>query len=55
LNWNRPDTAFEQYGDEPGRPIHDPLIQGDGIHPSAAGQRPAHGLLATEIVTLVRA
>ena len=46
--------AFEQYGGEPGRAVADLLLEGDGIHPNAAGQRLVCRLLAAEIAALVR-
>ena len=41
--------AFEEYGGRPGQSIHDLLIAGDGIHPSARGQRLVCELLAAKI------
>jgi hypothetical protein len=32
-------AAFEEYGAEPGHAVDDLLIEGDGIHPNAAGHR----------------
>ena len=44
--------AFEEYGSRPGRSIHDLLMEGDGIHPSARGQLLVCELLAAEIARL---
>ena len=44
--------AFEEYGRRPGRSIHDLLMEGDGIHPSARGQLLVCELLAAEIARL---
>jgi lysophospholipase L1-like esterase/endonuclease/exonuclease/phosphatase family metal-dependent hydrolase len=38
--------VFEDYGKQPGRSINDLLLEGDGIHPNAAGQK-----LVCEILT----
>jgi len=46
--------AFEEHGRRPGRSIHDLLIAGDGIHPSARGQMLVCELLAAEIARLSR-
>ena len=46
--------AFEEYGGVPGQAVADLLLEGDGIHPSAAGQRLVCRLLAAEIAALVR-
>ncbi len=46
--------AFEEYGDEAGQSVHDLLMEEDGIHPSAAGQRLVCRLLAPAIARLVR-
>ena len=47
--------AFEAYGDEPGQSIRELLIAGDGIHPSAAGQRLVCRLLTAALAGLLRA
>jgi lysophospholipase L1-like esterase len=39
-------AAFEEYGAEPGHAVDDLLIEGDGIHPNAAGHRLVCALLA---------
>ena len=41
--------AFEDYGSGPGQSIRDLLLEGDGIHPNARGQRLVCELLAAEI------
>jgi acyl-CoA thioesterase-1 len=46
--------AFEAYGDAPGQPIRELLIAGDGIHPSAAGQRLVCRLLTAALAGLLR-
>ena len=46
--------AFEEHGDEAGQSVHDLLMEEDGIHPSAAGQRLVCRLLAPAIARLVR-
>ena len=46
--------AFEEYGAEPGQSVADLLLEGDGIHPSAAGQRLVCRALAAQIAALVR-
>jgi lysophospholipase L1-like esterase len=45
--------AFEEYGGAPGQAVDDLLLERDGIHPSAAGQRLVCRLLAAEIAALV--
>ncbi|MEE4274954.1 MAG: GDSL-type esterase/lipase family protein [Thermoleophilia bacterium] len=47
-------AAFEEYGDEPGQSVHDLLMEEDGIHPSAAGQRLVCRVLAPAIARLGR-
>jgi len=44
--------AFEDYGSRPGQSIRDLLLEGDGIHPNARGQRLVCELLAAEIARL---
>ncbi len=46
--------AFEAYGDAPGRSIRELLIAGDGIHPSAAGQRLVCRLVTAALAGLLR-
>jgi lysophospholipase L1-like esterase len=46
--------VFEDYGNEPGQSIRDLLLEGDGIHPNARGQRLVCELLAAEIAGFVR-
>ncbi len=46
--------AFEEYGAEPGQSVADLLLESDGIHPSAAGQRLVCRALAAQIAALVR-
>ena len=46
--------AFEEYGGVPGQAVADLLLEGDGIHPSAAGQRLVCRELAAAIVALLR-
>jgi lysophospholipase L1-like esterase len=46
--------AFEDYGDAPGRSIRELLIAGDGVHPSAAGQRLVCRLLTATVAGLLR-
>ena len=45
--------AFEDYGSGPDRSITDLLLEGDGIHPNARGQRLVCELLAAEIARLL--
>jgi len=45
--------AFEEYGSQPGNSIRDLLLDGDGIHPNAAGQRLICRLLAAELSGLI--
>ncbi|MBN2204012.1 MAG: hypothetical protein JW767_03215 [Thermoleophilia bacterium] len=47
-------AAFEEYGDEAGQSVQDLLMDGDGIHPNAAGQRLVCRVLAPAIARLVR-
>jgi len=44
--------AFEDYDSGPGQSIRDLLLEGDGIHPNARGQRLVCELLAAEIARL---
>ncbi|HZL64579.1 MAG TPA: SGNH/GDSL hydrolase family protein [Thermoleophilia bacterium] len=46
--------AFEAYGHAPGQSIRELLIAGDGIHPSAAGQRLVCRLLTATLAGLLR-
>jgi lysophospholipase L1-like esterase len=46
--------AFEEYGAEPGQAVGDLLLEGDGIHPSAAGQRLVCRELAPFVATLLQ-
>ena len=46
--------AFEAYGRAPGQSIRELLIAGDGIHPSAAGQRLVCRLLTAALAGVVR-
>ncbi len=46
--------AFEEYGNAPGQSIRELLIAGDGIHPSAAGQRLVCRLLTAALAGLLR-
>ena len=43
-------SIFEDYGKQPGRSINDLLLDGDGIHPNAEGQRRVCELLTEQIV-----
>ena len=45
--------AFEAYGDAPDQSIRELLIAGDGIHPSAAGQRLVCRLLTATVAGLL--
>lgn len=47
-------AAFEEYGVEAGQSVHDLLMQDDGIHPNAAGQRLVCRVLAPAIARLAR-
>lgn len=47
-------ASFEECGDEPGRSVLDLLMEDDGIHPNAAGQRLVCRMLAPAIARLVR-
>jgi acyl-CoA thioesterase-1 len=47
-------AAFEEYGDEAGQSVHDLLMEDDGIHPNAAGQRLVCRVLAPAIARLLR-
>jgi acyl-CoA thioesterase-1 len=47
-------AAFEEYGDEAGQSVHDLLMDDDGIHPNAAGQRLVCRVLAPAIARLLR-
>jgi len=47
-------AAFEEYGGEAGRSVHDLLMEDDGIHPNAAGQRLVCRVLAPAVARLVR-
>jgi lysophospholipase L1-like esterase len=46
--------AFEDYGEVPGQSIRDLLIEGDGIHPNALGQRLVCRILTAQIAGLAR-
>jgi len=47
-------AAFEEYGSEPGRSVLHLLMEDDGIHPNAAGQRLVCQVLAPAIARLLR-
>jgi lysophospholipase L1-like esterase len=42
-------NVFEDYGKQPGKSINDLLLDGDGIHPNAEGQRRVCDLLTEQI------
>jgi lysophospholipase L1-like esterase len=45
--------AFEEYGEVPGQSVRELLIDGDGVHPSAAGQRLVCRLLTAMLAGLM--
>lgn len=47
-------AAFEEYGAEPGHSVLDLLMEDDGIHPNAAGQRLVCRILAPAAARLLR-
>jgi lysophospholipase L1-like esterase len=47
-------AAFEEYGGEAGQSVHDLLMEDDGIHPNAAGQRLVCRVLAPAIARRLR-
>jgi acyl-CoA thioesterase-1 len=47
-------ATFEEYGDEAAQSVQDLLMENDGIHPNAAGQRLVCRVLAPAIARLLR-